>query len=300
VKFWVATAFMDTRQLVPIARLLDEAGYHGVLMSDHLFYPKELTSRYPYSPKPDGSPIWDPETAWPESFVMIGAMAAVTTNLHFTNNIYVAGHRPILQVAKEVGTAAVISDNRVALGVAAGWMREEFELQGQDYANRGKRLNEMIPALRELWKGGWVEWHGEHYDIPAMMLEPHPTEAVPIYCGGHTDAALRRAARYCDGWIGNAYPLAECATYIDKIRGYLREYGREDVPFEFIVGVYAMPSPDTYKRAEDIGITGTMCVPWAMDQNISKGDRTGLLQPAEAYRPSIERFATDVLAHCQT
>src|SRR4051794_5436259 len=256
---------MDTRQLVPIARLLDEAGYHGVLMSDHLFYPRELSSRYPYSPNPDGSPIWDPETAWPESFVMIGAMAAVTQRLHFTNNVYIAGHRPILQVAKEVGTAAVISDNRVALGVAAGWMREEFELQGQDYATRGKRLNEMIPALRELWKGGWVEWHGEHFDIPPMTLEPHPPAPVPIYVGGHTDAALKRAAKYADGWIGNAYPWAEAEHYVGRLKEFLKAEERDLSTFEIICGLYEMPTVDIFQRAEDeLGVTGTMCMPWAM------------------------------------
>ena len=100
-------------------------------------------------------------------------------------------------------------------------MKEEFDLQGQDFATRGKRLNEMIPALRELWKGGWVEWHGEYYDIPAMTLEPHPPTPVPIYTGGHTDAALRRAARYADGWIGNAYPWAEAEHHVGRLKEFL-------------------------------------------------------------------------------
>ena len=175
MKFWCATAFMNTTELVHIAQLLDQAGYHGLMISDHLAYPRDLQSKYPYSPHPDGRPIWAPETSWPDPWVLIGAMSSVTTQLNFTTNIYIAGHRPILQVAKEVATAAVLSEGRVALGVGAGWMKEEFDLQGQDFSNRGKRLNEMIPALRELWKGGWVEWHGEHYDfeyrIDAILVE---------------------------------------------------------------------------------------------------------------------------------
>ena len=142
MKFWCATAFMNTRELVHISHLLDQAGYHGLMISDHLCYPKELTSKYPYSPHPDGRPIWEPDASWPDPFVLIGAMSSVTTNLHFTTNVYIAGHRPILQVAKEVATAAVLTDGRVALGVGAGWMKEEFDLQGQDYSTRGKRLNE--------------------------------------------------------------------------------------------------------------------------------------------------------------
>ena len=241
MKFWVATAFMRTNQLPHVAKLLDDAGYHGVLISDHLCYPKELASPYPYSPHPDGRPIWEPETSWPEPFVLMGAMAAVTERIVFSNNIYIAGHRPILQVAKEVATVAALSDGRVALGVGAGWMREEFELQGQDFTNRGPRLTEMIQALRELWKGGWVEWHGTYYDIPSLTLEPAPPGPVPIYVGGHTDAALRRAAKVADGWIGNAYPWDDAEKYIAKLKGYLHEYGRDGDPFEIIIGLYDVP-----------------------------------------------------------
>ena len=83
-------------------------------------------------------------------------MTSVTTRLRFSNAVYIAPARPLLQVAKLVATAAVLSDGRVSLAVGAGWMREEFELMGQDFDTRGKRLDEMIPALRALWQGGWV------------------------------------------------------------------------------------------------------------------------------------------------
>src|SRR5689334_10143528 len=111
-------------------------------------------------------------------------MAAVTRQLRFSNAVYVAPARPLVQVAKQVATASVISGGRVSLGVGVGWMREEYELLGQNFANRGKRLDEMIPALRALWRGGWVSWSGEHYQIPEMMIEPHPPGPVPISGGG--------------------------------------------------------------------------------------------------------------------
>jgi probable F420-dependent oxidoreductase len=295
MKFWCATAFMNTTELVHIARLLDEAGYHGLMISDHLCYPRDLRSKYPYSPHPDGRPIWEPEASWPDPWVLIGAMSSVTSQLKFTTNIYIAGHRPILQVAKEIATAAVLTAGRVALGVGAGWMKEEFDLQGQDYSNRGKRLNEMIPALRELWKGGWVEWHGEHYDIPALTLEPHPPAPVPIYTGGHTDAALRRAARYADGWIGNAYPWDEAAHHTGRLRTMLAEEGRDPATFEIICGLYEMPTVEIYQRAEaELGITGTMCMPWAMG-NVSQGDRRNLNDVASAYKSHIDHFAETIV-----
>jgi alkanesulfonate monooxygenase SsuD/methylene tetrahydromethanopterin reductase-like flavin-dependent oxidoreductase (luciferase family) len=220
----------------------------------------------------------------------------VTERLVLSNSIYIAGARPLLTVAKQVATASVLSGGRVALGVGAGWMREEFELMGQSFDDRGPRLNEMMEALRELWKGGWVEWHGKHYEVPALMMEPHPAEPIPIYCGGHTDAALKRAARYGDGWIGNAYPWDEAAGHVGRLQGYLREYGRENDPFEIIVGFYDLPSVDLYKRAEgELGVTGTMCMPWAGMSDVSGGAHAGLLQSAERYREPIERFAEQIV-----
>lgn len=179
MKFWCGTAFMDTREAPQVARLLDEAGYDGMLVSDHLVYPRQLSSPYPGTP--DGRPFWPPETAWPDAWVLIGAMAAVTERLQFANNVYVAPARPLVEVAKQVATAAVVADGRVALGLSAGWMREEFELLGQDFSNRGRRLDEMIPALRALWAGGWVSWEGEHYQVPeaarwAERLDGYRTE----------------------------------------------------------------------------------------------------------------------------
>ncbi len=299
MKFWCATAFMDTRELIAVSQMLDTCGYHGLMVSDHLVFPQQLSSKYPYSPHADGRPMWAPDTGWPDPWVLIGAMAAVTTQLHFTTNVYVAPMRPVLQVAKEVSTASVISAGRVALGAGAGWMREEFDLQGQSFTNRGRRFTEMVQVLRELWKPGWVEFHGEFYDIPTCTMEPTPAAPIPIYIGGHTDAALRRAARVGDGWIGNAYPLEEAAAYVAKLKVYLHEYGRDDDPFEIVCGLYAMPSADLYRRAEEeMGLTGTLCMPWAMDQNVSRGNMKGLTRSAEVFRPSIEQFATDIVSQC--
>jgi probable F420-dependent oxidoreductase len=300
VKFWAVTAFMRSDELIGIAQLLDEAGYHGVAVSDHVCYPRELKSPYPYSPYPDGRPIWEPETSWPDTWVLIGAMVGATKRLHFTNNIYIAGNRPILVVAKQVSTAAVLSGNRVELGVAAGWMREEFELNGQDWDNRGRRLNEMIQALRVLWQPGWVEWHGQYYDIPEMTLGPAPTAPIPIYTGGHTEAALRRAARFGDGWIGNAYPYDEAAQHIGELRRYLKEYGREDEPFEILCGFYEPPSVDLYRRAaEELGVTSTYCLPWSSLDDNSEGRIDAQLGTASGYRDAIARFADEIVSRCQ-
>jgi probable F420-dependent oxidoreductase len=286
MQFWSGTPFMKTTEVVAVAQMFDEAGYDGLVCSDHLIYPRELSSTYPDSPT--GKPGWAPETAWPDTWVLIGAMAAVTQRLQFSNAVYVAPARPLLEVAKQVATASVLSGGRVSLGVGVGWMREEYDLLGQDFDTRGKRLNEMIPALRELWRGGWVSWSGEHYQVPELMLEPHPEAPVPILCGGESEAALRRAARLCDGWVGYAYEWDDAVGYTEKLTKLRREYGRENEPFDILLALLEPQTPDLYKRAEDVGITHVMSAPW-MGADLGPGG-------VERYREPIERFAETIIA----
>ena len=285
MQFWSGTAFMKTSEIVPVARMLDEAGFDGMLCSDHMIYPRELSSPYPDSPS--AKPPWAPETAWPDCWVQIGAMAAVTERLRFSNAVYVAPARPLLEVAKLVASASVISGGRVSLAAGVGWMREEYELMGQDFTNRGKRLDEMIPALRALWRGGWVSWSGEYYQVPEMMIEPHPPAPVPILCGGESDAALQRAVRLCDGWVGYAYGWDEAISYVDKLTKLRHEYGRDSEAFDVMLALLEPPSPDLYKKAEDAGITAVMCAPW-MGAELSDGG-------VERLREPIERFAENII-----
>ena len=284
MQFWSGTPFMKTSEILPVARMLDEAGYDGVISADHMVFPRELNSPYPDSPT--GKPGWPPETPWPDTWVLTGAMAAVTSRLRFSNAVYIAPSRPLVEVAKLVATASVLSDGRVSLGVGVGWMREEYELMGQDFSTRGKRLDEMIPALRALWQGGWVSWQGTHYQVPEMMIEPHPPAPVPILCGGESDAALRRAARSCDGWVGYAYAWDDAVRYVEKLKVLRREYGRASEPFDIMLALLEPPSVDLFKRAEDVGITAVMCRPWVGMEGASD---------VEAYREPIERFAETVI-----
>lgn len=287
VQFWSGATFLGTADILPVARMLDDAGYDGMVTSDHLIYPRQLESVYPDSD--NGAPPWRPETPWPDVWVLTGALAAVTTTLRFSNAVYIAPARPLLEVAKQVATAAELSGGRVSLAAGVGWMREEYTLMGQDFHTRGKRLDEMIPALRALWSGGWVSWEGEHYQVPEMMIEPHPPTPVPILCGGESEAALRRAARLCDGWVGYAYRWDDAVGYARRLTELRREYGRLDEPFEILLALREPPSPELYLRAEEEGITSVMVAPWMgaeLDESLG----------AERFRKPIERFAETVIA----
>jgi len=263
MRFHQAVTFLPVDEALVLAVASDTMGYDGLYLSDHLFNPRDLESRYTYSKAPDGAPFWEKETAWPDPMCLISALAAVTTNLTFTTGVYIAPVRDLITVAKSVGTAAVLSHDRVRLGVGVGWCKEEYLQTGQDFHTRGKRLDDMIPALRALWQGGWVEYHGTHYDVPACQMNPAPARPIPILGGGESEPAIRRAATLCDGWINTGAVLPdEALTQVGRITDALKQAGRQDEPFAIYLAVKARPDVDLYKRLEDAGVTDLLCAPW--------------------------------------
>ena len=211
----------------------------------------------------DGAPGWESETPWPDPMCVISGLATVTEQLTFTTGVYIAPARDLITVAKSVGTAAVLSQNRVRLGVGVGWCKEEFDQTGQDFSTRGKRLDEMIVALRALWKGGWVEHHGTYYDVPECQMEPSPSEPIPIIGGGHSPVALRRTAALCDGWIAaGAYSEEEAWTHLAVLANRTERGGPREEPFKIYFSLDEDPKIDMFHRFIDAGVTDFVCAPW--------------------------------------
>lgn len=285
MRFWHALAFTDPHAMLDIARACDDVGIHGVTVSDHLFYPAGLTPAYPYSDT--GMPGFDEHTDWIDPFVVIPAMAAVTTRLHFTTNVFIGPLRNPFLLAKTVGSAAFLSGDRVALGVGVGWMAEEFAAAGEDFHTRGRRLDEMIELMRLLWRGGMQEFHGRFYETAPIRMNPAPSKPVPIYVGGHSPPALRRATELADGWIAaSAYRPEEAWQHLEAVQDGLRKAGREHEPFEIVMALHAVPDVDLYRRFEDAGVTSLLCAPamFATDQT------------PDGRRRAIEDFAERVVA----
>jgi len=294
MRFHQAVTFLPLEEVRNLSKAADDLGYSGIYLSDHLFNPRDLKSKYTYSKAPDGSPFWEKETAWPDPMCLISALSAVTTNLTFTTGIYIAPVRDLITVAKTVGTAAVLSGNRVRLGVGVGWCEEEYVQTGQNFRTRGKRLNEMIPALKALWQGGWVEYHGEYYDVPACQMNPSPSEPIPFIGGGNSEAALLRASTLCDGWVNTGAATPEQAfTEVAAIKDAVKGAGREHEPFSIYVAVKAFPDLDLYRRLEDAGVTDLLCAPW-MSVQAKEGDTPESIHAARL--AVCEQFAEHYIA----
>ena len=285
MQFCFSATFSDPDELVALARAGDAHGWDTLTVSDHLVNPVATRSSYPYTR--DGSRRWEMGTPWPDPWVTIGHLSAVTTRLRFLTTVYILPARTPVHVAKQVGTAAVLSGNRVDLGVGMGWMEEEFELMGVPFAQRGRRADEMIEVLRRLWTGDVVEHHGEHFEVPALEMLPAPTAPIPIIVGGLSEAALRRAARN-DGWVSDLHTIDELGEIRRRIEGFRQEYGRNDVPFSMYGSIKDAWDLDGYRRAAEAGVTHLVTMPWYFYAG-AQADLAGKLE-------GIERFAEDVIS----
>ena len=214
-----------------------------------------MSADYPYTA--DGGRFWPAETPFLDPFVAIPAMAAVTTRLRFYTNVLKLGIREPLLVAKAVSSAAVLSNNRVGLGVGLSWIPEEFAWLGQQMSTRGARTSEAI-------------------------------EPVPIYVGGLSPAGLRRAARLGDGWISVVNSTEELASVIPQLHDLRREAGRDDRPFEIKAICSDVFEEQGFRRLHELGVTDAMVCPWYF----YPGDPHDL----DHQRSSLERFSAEVMS----
>jgi len=279
LKYWLSLIFEPVEQLIDLARMAEELDFEGVVLPDHIVV--KVGERVPH---PRGYPL-QPDELFPDPFCAMSAMATATTRLRFMSGVYVVPLRDPFALAKQAGTLAVMSGNRFVLGTGVGWLEEEFQIVGRDFAARGRRMDEMLQILQDFWEDGYAEFHGEFFDFPLSGMFPVPTERIPIFIGGHSMAAARRAVHY-DGYMPmdgmNDRSRAEFAA-IDQRRAELGLDG----PFERMVGGTDLDAGGVRELAEVEGITNLLVRPWpASDYSLTLDDRRRL----------AERYATDVMA----
>ncbi|MAY35990.1 MAG: LLM class F420-dependent oxidoreductase [Spongiibacteraceae bacterium] len=286
MKFVLSTSFSTVAHLTKLAPVADDCGWEAMSFSDHVVHPESIRTPYPYTD--DGSRRWEAFTDWPDPYVMAGALSTITKRLKFTNNIFVLPMRNPFLVAKAISTAAIISDNRIIPAIGVGWSKDEFELMQQDFHTRGKRADEMVEVMRLLWSGEMVDYQGKYYQFDKLEMNPAPTAHIPIWVGGISDAAMKRAARLGDGWVTDLQTSDEIIACIDKVRAYRKEYGRDHLPFS----VMATPSDaftvDGYKKLEDAGVTHILTMPWPFYH--------GETDDIDKKIDGVKRYADDIIS----
>ena len=285
MKFVLSAAFNDPDHLIELAVEAEACGMAAMSFPDHVVHPERLDTPYPYTE--DGSRRWEAFTPWVDPWVAIGACAAATTRLRFTTNVFVLAMRNPFIAAKSIATAAALSRGRVTLTIGVGWSNIEYQLMQQDFRTRGRRTDEMIEILRKLWSGEMVEHHGRHYRFDRLEMNPTPPARIPIWVGGVSEPALRRAARH-DGWLSDLQTTAEITECIRKVRACREELKKGDEPFDVMASASDAFDVAGYQRLAEAGVTHVLTVPWIF----SHGNTPDLALKKEGMR----RFADEVVS----
>ena len=202
---------------------LEDAGFQSLWCSDHVVMPQHVESLYPFSD--DGSVTWDLKMPWYDAVVALSCMQEATTTAEIGVAVLVLALRHPLTFAKQAASIDALSEGRLAIGVGAGWLSEEFEALGVDFDSRGPRMDSYLELMRHAWSGSVGPSDDEYHHLPAAVwTHPTPARPVPILIGGMSAAALRRTARLGDGWLALQRADELDAQAMASAIGALREH----------------------------------------------------------------------------
>jgi probable F420-dependent oxidoreductase len=220
------------------AQAAEGLAYDHVLVFDHVLgaHPERFEGRF--------RPPYNHATPFHEPFVLFGYLAAVTQRLELTTGIIILPQRQTALVAKQAAAVDVLSGGRMRLGVGIGWNFVEFEALGENFRNRGRRIEEQIALMRRLWTEELVDFDGKYHTVKQSGINPLPVRRpIPVWMGGTADPVLRRIAKTADGWFPQFQPGPQSAETLERLRGYIRDAGRkaEDVGIEGRISLVNTP-----------------------------------------------------------
>ena len=229
-------ALADPVTLAEVARLAESLGYHSVFLADHVLVPRTLASKYPYAR--DGGFPYDPDRDWLDPLVALGYLAGQTRTIRLGTSVTVVPMRHPIITAKQIATADYLSGGRVIFGAGVGWMAEEFALLGASFHDRGRRMDEYLRLMKVLWTEDNPRFQGEYFQVADCGFAPKPVQKphVPLWIGGESPAALRRAARLGDGWHSAGTSLADLPEKLRLLRAALHQAGRPEQ--DFVISVF--------------------------------------------------------------
>ena len=237
---------------LPLAMAAEEVGFDTFTLPDSICYPENSDSKYPYNGTGDrefldGVPFLEP-------FSLIPAMGAVTNTIRFSTSVMKLAIRQPVVVAKSVSSVAVLTNERFAFGVGISPWPDDFDACQIPWKRRGKRMDEMIDIVKGLMSGEYFSYAGEIFQIDSMKICPAPSRPVPILIGGHSKAALKRAARVADGFIHAGGAFEDLESTVMQVENFRKELGTTDRPFEYQSMSAEAFSIDGVKKLEDLGI----------------------------------------------
>lgn len=218
------------QDIVDVAQAAESAGLDSVWVGDHIAFPVEFTSQNPTTA--DGKYPYPTDNPRMEALTTLAFVAGATSTIKLLVNACVLPQRNPVIVGKAVATLDFLSGGRMILGVTLGWLREEFDALGADYSRRRQLLEDGIEILRTLWEQDRPSYQGETHSFLPLNMQPKPLQApLPIYVGGHSRPALRRAAAMGDGWLASRMAPADLREHVSFLREERKHSPRADQPF---------------------------------------------------------------------
>jgi probable F420-dependent oxidoreductase len=285
--------------LIEFSQQAEQLGFHSGWVSDHVAWPSNIASQYPYSD--DGSFAPPADMPWLDPIGTMFFVAACTETLKLGPTVLILGYRPPVLTAKAIASLDHLSGGRVILGVGVGWMREEFAVLGMPYDHRGKRADEQLELFQAFFTEARPSYSGEFYDVPEVGFEPKPVNgSVPIWVGGDSEAAFRRIARFGDALHAAFQPLATVQASWARVRDVAAEAGRDPASLRLSVRLYldpegSMPAAKSIagsnaEMVDTIGRWAAIGVDHILLDPVASGGLTGR-------RAAMERFMLDVAPH---
>ena len=218
------------QDIVDVAQAAEVAGLDSVWVGDHIAFPVEFTSQNPTMA--DGKYPYPTDNPRMEALTTLAFVAGATSAIRLMVNACVLPQRNPVIVGKAVATLDYLSGGRVIFGATLGWLREEFDALGADYPRRRQALEDGIEILRTLWEQDQPSYEGETYSFLPLNMFPKPVQSpLPIYLGGHSRPALRRAAAMGDGWLAARMTPDDLRDHVDFLREERKRSPRADQPF---------------------------------------------------------------------
>ena len=231
------TGSVDPQSIPTRAREMEYAGFDSLWVSDHVVMPMTIGSYYPFAK--DGRAPWTGDIPYIEAIVTLAAAAAATEQVRIGSAVLVLPQRNPVLLAKQVASLDALSGGRIALGIGAGWLQEEFEALDSPFEERGRRMEEWIQVLRDFWTGRPTAREGLYRVADDLVQLPVPPHPVPLLVGGHTKAALRRAGSLGDGWLAQQamsdLDIDHLASEIEAVRGNAIKVERNPATLRFVL-----------------------------------------------------------------
>ena len=252
---------IDGPSAIELCRRAEAVGFESVWGGEHVIMPSEFDSKYPYTA--DGKIPAEPDTPIPDPLIWLAYVAAAAPTLQLGTCILIVPQRNPLVLAKELATLDQLSGGRVELGLGVGWIKEEFDALGIEWARRGARNDEYVAAMRELWRGPHAEYHGEFVDFPKVTSSPRPVKGdIPILVGGDSDAAIRRAVKIADGFFPGEGDAEQLGALLARLRQAAEIAGRDPDSIEVnaIFGAQMADPVAGVEQMKELGV-GRIMVP---------------------------------------